>query len=46
MGAYHGRHGFERFSHMRGVFYQAKRANSRWLRPPYRRWLLKLLRLG
>ena len=22
MGAYHGRHGFERFSHLRGVFYQ------------------------
>lgn len=46
MGAYHGRHGFERFSHLRGIFYQAKKPTSRLLRPPYRRWLLKLLGLG
>ncbi|UXZ54830.1 aldehyde dehydrogenase family protein [Halomonas sp. 7T] len=46
MGAYHGRHGFERFSHLRGLFYQAKRPSSRLIRPPYRRWLMKLLRLG
>ncbi|MBT2785089.1 MULTISPECIES: aldehyde dehydrogenase family protein [unclassified Halomonas] len=46
MGAYHGRHGFERFSHLRGVFYQAKRATSRLLYPPYRRWLIKLIGLG
>ena len=45
IGAYHGRHGFERFSHLRGVFYQSQRPTSRWLRPPYRRWLLKLLGL-
>ncbi len=45
-GAYHGRHGFERFSHLRSMFYQSKRPSSRWLRPPYHRWLLKLLRLG
>ncbi|WP_172117491.1 aldehyde dehydrogenase family protein [Halomonas hibernica] len=45
MGAYHGRHGFERFSHLRGVFYQTKHATSRILQPPYRRWLMKLLRL-
>nr|WP_289072600.1 aldehyde dehydrogenase family protein [uncultured Halomonas sp.] len=45
-GAYHGRHGFERFSHQRSVFYQPKRSNSGWLRPPYHRWLLHLLRLG
>ncbi|MCL7929462.1 aldehyde dehydrogenase family protein [Halomonas llamarensis] len=42
-GAYHGRHGFERFSHRRGVFYQAKRTPIALIRPPYRRWLLKLL---
>ena len=46
MGAYHGRHGFERFSHLRGVFYQAKRSASRVLYPPYRRWLIKLIGLG
>ncbi|WP_404463762.1 aldehyde dehydrogenase family protein [Vreelandella aquamarina] len=45
-GAYHGRHGFERFSHLRGVFYQSKKSHSHWLRPPYRHWLLKLLRLS
>ncbi len=45
-GAYHGRHGFERFSHLRGVFYQSKRASSALIRPPYKRWLLKLLRIG
>ncbi|WP_311065181.1 aldehyde dehydrogenase family protein [Halomonas sp. DWK9] len=45
-GAYHGRHGFERFSHLRAVFYQSKQSHSHWLRPPYRHWLLKLLRLS
>lgn len=45
-GAYHGRHGFERFSHLRGVFYQSKRSASRHIRPPYRHGLMKLLRLG
>lgn len=46
MGAYHGRHGFERFSHLRGIFYQAKRSASSMLYPPYRRWLIKLIGLG
>ena len=46
MGAYHGRHGFERFSHLRSVFYQTKRPVSRSLYPPYRRWLIKLIGLG
>ncbi|RUR26743.1 aldehyde dehydrogenase family protein [Vreelandella andesensis] len=46
IGAYHGRHGFERFSHLRGIFYQSKRASSSLIRPPYKRWLLKLLRIG
>lgn len=46
MGAYHGRTGFDRFSHRRSLFYQAKHAPSRLLQPPYRRWLIKLLRLG
>lgn len=46
MGAYHGRHGFERFSHLRSVFYQSKRTPSHLLYPPYRRWLMKLIGLG
>jgi len=45
-GAYHGRHGFNRFSHLRGEFHQPKRSPTTLLYPPYRRWLLKLLRLG
>ncbi|TDX23806.1 coniferyl-aldehyde dehydrogenase [Modicisalibacter xianhensis] len=45
VGAYHGEHGFVTFSHERSVFQQARR-NTAWLmQPPYRRWLLKLLRL-
>ncbi|XKH59627.1 aldehyde dehydrogenase family protein [Halomonas sediminis] len=43
MGAYHGRHGFERFSHLRGLMYQSRHPTTRLVRPPYRRWLLKLL---
>ncbi|AJY49734.1 aldehyde dehydrogenase family protein [Halomonas sp. KO116] len=46
MGAYHGRHGFERFSHLRSIFYQPKRTLSHMLYPPYRRWLMKLIGLG
>ncbi|WP_301584277.1 aldehyde dehydrogenase family protein [Halomonas alkaliantarctica] len=46
IGAYHGRHGFERFSHLRSIFYQSKRASSSLIRPPYKRWLLKLLRIS
>ncbi|CAO1667098.1 Aldehyde dehydrogenase [Halomonas sp. NYA30] len=46
MGAYHGRHGFERFSHLRSIFYQSKRTPSHMLYPPYRRWLMKLIGLG
>ncbi|MGM0825933.1 MAG: aldehyde dehydrogenase family protein [Pseudomonadota bacterium] len=45
-GAYHGRHGFNRFSHLRGEFHQPKRSPTTLLYPPYRRWLLKVLRLG
>jgi coniferyl-aldehyde dehydrogenase len=37
MGAYHGEHGFERFSHARAVFYQTRLDVAGWvgLRPPY-----------
>ncbi|MDW8335478.1 MAG: aldehyde dehydrogenase family protein [Tepidimonas sp.] len=37
-GAYHGRHGFERFSHLKGVFEQHPWVGAvldRWVRPPY-----------
>ena len=34
-GSYHGRHGFERFSHCKPVFYQGKWSGMQWLYPPY-----------
>ncbi len=35
MGAYHGKAGFERFSHMKPVFVQAKLNGMNFLLPPY-----------
>lgn len=34
-GAYHGVHGFLRFSHQKAVFLQAKWSPAAWLYPPY-----------
>lgn len=34
-GAYHGEHGFLRFSHQKAVFLQAKWSPASWLYPPY-----------
>ncbi len=36
-GAYHGRAGFETFSHQRAVFVQSRFSGTRLLRPPYGR---------
>ncbi|GHB08167.1 aldehyde dehydrogenase family protein [Modicisalibacter luteus] len=44
-GTYHGEHGFVTFSHERSVFHQARRSTAWLMQPPYRRWLMKLLRL-
>lgn len=44
-GAYHGEHGFLTFSHRRSVFRQSRRNAAGLIHPPYRRWLLKVLRL-
>lgn len=44
-GAYHGERGFLTFSHERSVFHQSRRSAATLLHPPYRRRLLKLLRL-
>jgi coniferyl-aldehyde dehydrogenase len=35
MGHYHGREGFESFSKLRPVFYQASFSAMKWLQPPY-----------
>ncbi len=47
MGAYHGKYGFERFSHARAVFYQTRLdvAGLVGLRPPYGARALKILKL-
>lgn len=44
-GAYHGERGFLTFSHQRSAFRQSRRNAAGLIHPPYRRWLLKLLRL-
>ena len=35
MGQYHGREGFETFSKMRPIFYQARTSSLKRLSPPY-----------
>ncbi|WP_334133950.1 aldehyde dehydrogenase family protein [Tepidimonas sp.] len=47
IGAYHGRHGFERFSHLKAVYLQHPLVGAvfdRWVRPPYGPWTDRLLR--
>jgi aldehyde dehydrogenase (NAD+) len=44
IGAYHGRAGFERFSHARAVFEKSTRFEHSVLYPPYRSWKNALLR--
>jgi coniferyl-aldehyde dehydrogenase len=43
MGHYHGREGFQTFSKMRPVFYQARFTPLKFLMPPYGRFANKLL---
>ena len=43
MGHYHGREGFETFSKMRPVFYQARWPGTQLLYPPYGARVEKLL---
>ncbi|TSE29632.1 Coniferyl aldehyde dehydrogenase [Tepidimonas thermarum] len=46
VGAYHGRHGFERFSHLKGVYQQHPLVGAvfdRWVRPPYAPFVQRLL---
>jgi acyl-CoA reductase-like NAD-dependent aldehyde dehydrogenase len=44
-GAYHGRDGFERFSHKRAIFEQSARSATGLLEPPYGKRFKLLLRL-
>lgn len=43
MGHYHGREGFETFSKMRPVFYQARFSTFKFLMPPYGRFADRVL---
>ncbi len=43
MGHYHGREGFETFSKLRPVFYQARFSTLRFMMPPYGRFASKVL---
>lgn len=45
MGTYHGREGFETFSHAKSVFLQSRYTLSALLRPPYGRTADRLLRV-
>jgi len=45
MGHYHGREGFETFSKMRPVFYQAGFSSVKFLAPPYGKFATTLLNL-
>ena len=44
MGHYHGREGFENFSKLRPVFYQARFSSLKFLMPPYGRFADFMLR--
>jgi coniferyl-aldehyde dehydrogenase len=44
-GAIHGRTGFETFSKLLPVFRQSRFAASDWIRPPYRGWVDRVVRL-
>jgi coniferyl-aldehyde dehydrogenase len=44
MGAYHGETGFRTFSHLKPVLYQSRLSPIRWLVPPYRGLVDRLVR--
>lgn len=46
LGAYHGRRGFETFSHMKPVFLQSRFASNRMLYPPYTKKTDRLLKMA
>jgi len=46
MGAYHGRAGFDAFSHLRAVHHRGTKADPPMLYPPYVGWKERVLRLG
>jgi coniferyl-aldehyde dehydrogenase len=46
MGSYHGREGFQRFSHAKAIFQQSRVVDiGRLLHPPFGRWLQRVLKM-
>lgn len=45
MGAYHGRAGFDAMTKAMPVLWQSRRAASDWLKPPYRGWVDRFVRM-
>ena len=45
MGAYHGREGFETFSHKKGVFMKGLFNSANFIRPPYANYVKRFIRL-
>ena len=45
MGAYHGRTGFDTFSHLKPIFTQAKRNGMGLLAPPYGKTFAAILKI-
>ncbi|MEM8937159.1 MAG: coniferyl aldehyde dehydrogenase [Pseudomonadota bacterium] len=44
MGAYHGKTGFDRLSHLKPIYYQSRFANQSAIHPPYSRHTDKILK--
>ncbi len=44
MGSYHGRDGFDTFSHAKGTFRQTRLASADLLTPPYDAWFRRMVR--
>jgi coniferyl-aldehyde dehydrogenase len=44
MGSYHGKEGFETFSHRRGVLFKSRFNSANLLMPPYKNWLRTVLK--
>jgi hypothetical protein len=44
MGSYHGREGFNTFSHAKGVFLQSRLTPTSLMTPPYDAWFHRIIR--
>jgi len=44
MGSYHGRDGFNTFSHAKGAFLQSRLTPTSLMTPPYGAWFQRIIR--